>query len=64
VLVVVIAMLVIVAAAFLVVTYVAFPARGRDVPGMPWLGGALGRGADRLGLSEDDVDREPVRTRG
>jgi uncharacterized membrane protein len=54
VLVVVLAMVMIVAAAGLVVTYVAYPARGRQVPRAPWLGDALARGADRLGLAEDD----------
>jgi hypothetical protein len=61
VLVVVLAMVVIVAAASLVVTYVAYPARGRDVPRAPWLGAALERGADRLGLTGED---EPAHEQG
>lgn len=60
-LVVVLAMLVIVAAAALVMTYVAYPARGREVPRAPWLGSALAHGADRLGLQEDDHEHEQSR---
>lgn len=53
-LVVVIAMVLIVAMAALVVTYVAFPGRGRQLPGAPWLGDALAQGADRLGLEDNE----------
>jgi hypothetical protein len=59
VLVVVLAMVLIVAMAALVVTYVAFPARGRQVPGAPWLGDALAQGADRLGLDEHEDNERP-----
>ena len=58
-LVVVFAMVLIVAMAALVVTYVAFPARGRKVPGAPWLGDALAHGADRLGLDEHEDNERP-----
>ena len=47
-------MLLIVAAAGAVVTYVAYPARGRAVPHVPWVGEALDRGAEKVGLSADD----------
>ena len=53
-LVVVAAMIFIVATAGLVVAYVAYPARGRRLPRAPWLGDALARGADRVGLVDDD----------
>ena len=58
-LVVVLAMVLIVAMAALVVTYVAYPARGRQVPGAPWIGDALAQGAERLGIDE----HEQVRSR-
>jgi len=48
VLMIVIVMLVIVLVAAGVVTYVAFPHRGEEVPGAPWLGEALRRGAHSL----------------
>lgn len=61
VLVVVLAMALIVAMAALVVTYVAFPGRGRQVPGAPWLGDALAQGAERLGLEEnEEIGRQRV----
>jgi hypothetical protein len=61
-LVVVLVMLVIVVAAAAVVTYVAFPARGRAVPHVPWLGEALDRGAEKGGLFDDDAaDAQPPR---
>ena len=52
-------MLGILLAAALVVTYVAYPQRGREVPAAPWLGEALDRTASRLGL-EDADDERPV----
>ena len=65
VLVVLLAMLVIVAAAGLVMTYGAYPARGRAVPHAPWLGEAMTRAVDRLGLSvEDDGTDESHRRVG
>ncbi|MCU1538100.1 MAG: hypothetical protein JWP82_2451 [Humibacillus sp.] len=39
-------MLVIVVLAVLVVTYVAFPHRGQEVPAAPWLGDAMARAAE------------------
>jgi hypothetical protein len=32
-----------------VVLYVAYPHRGEDVPGAPWLGDAMQRGVDSIG---------------
>ena len=57
-LVVVLAMLLIVFAGALVVAYVAFPARGREVPHAAWLGPALERAAGRIGVDEQDEQRE------
>jgi hypothetical protein len=46
-----------------VVLYVAFPHRGEDVPGAPWLGDAMQRGVDTIGDLLDrqgaDDDRQP-----
>ena len=39
-------MVVIVALAALVVTYVAYPHRGEEVPNAPWLGQAMARAAE------------------
>jgi len=39
---IVVTMLVILVVAGLVVAYVAFPHRGEDLPGAPWLGEAMG----------------------
>ena len=50
---IIIAMLVIVAVAGLVVTFVAFPHRGEDVPGAPWLGDAMNQAAEALPTIED-----------
>jgi hypothetical protein len=61
VLLVVLVMLLIVTAAGAVVTYVAFPARGRAVPHVPWLGEALDRGAEKVGLAADDDADAPLR---
>jgi len=49
-------MLVIVVAAVLIVTYFAYPQRGRPVPRFPRLGPALDRAGDRLGMNEADPD--------
>jgi hypothetical protein len=42
------AMLVVLVIAAVVVVYVAYPHRGEDVPGAPWLGEAMKRGVDAL----------------
>jgi hypothetical protein len=53
-------MVVILLAAGAVVVYVAFPHRGEEVPGAPWLGDALQRGVDTVGdlLDRPAEDRE------
>ena len=54
-----IAMLVILVVSGLVVTYVAFPHRGEEVPGAQWLGDAMSRANDRLPkLQDGDLDEE------
>ena len=45
---IVVAMVVIVLVAGVVVAYVAFPHRGEDLPGVPWLGRLMRRGARSL----------------
>lgn len=47
------AMLLIVALAAVVAAYVAYPRRGFDVPGLPWLGPALQRAVDALPTLDD-----------
>lgn len=56
-----IAMIVILAVCGLVVTYVAFPHRGEEVPGAPWLGEAMTKATDRLPLLEEPEDADEVR---
>jgi hypothetical protein len=57
-------MLVILLAAGAVVVYVAFPHRGEEVPGAPWLGDALHRGVETVGdlLQRPHGDREHEHT--
>ncbi|MGZ5400930.1 MAG: hypothetical protein ACXWDL_12970 [Nocardioides sp.] len=43
-----IAMLVIVALAGLIMAFVAFPHRGEDLPGAPWLGEAMSSAVDAM----------------
>ncbi len=54
---IVVSMLLILAVAGLVVTFVAYPHRGQQVPQLPWLGDAMTRAAQRTPTirSEDDV---------
>jgi hypothetical protein len=54
-------MLIIVVAAVLVVTYFAYPQRGRSVPRFPRLGTAMERAATRLGIDEADSERPKSR---
>ena len=55
-------MLLILLIAGAVVVYVAYPHRGEEVPGAPWLGDAMQRGVDSIGdlldLPADDQDRQ------
>ena len=46
----------------LVMLYVAYPHRGEDVPGLPWLGRAMGRAAAAVPVISDD-ERELARLR-
>lgn len=52
-----IAMLVVLAVAGAVVAYVAFPHRGQEVPGAPWLGDAMGK-ARRVLPDLDEEEQE------
>jgi hypothetical protein len=65
---IVISMVVIVAVAGLVVTFVAFPRRGEEVPGASWLGDSLSRAADVLptldNTSDDDREMSEAERRG
>lgn len=49
-----IAMLVSIIVAGLVVLYVAFPHRGAQVPGVPWLGDALRRASGAVPVLDED----------
>ena len=55
-------MVLILVIAGVVVVYVAYPHRGEEVPGAPWLGDALQRGVDSIGdlleAPERDDDRQ------
>jgi hypothetical protein len=56
---IVITMFVIVGVAGLVVAFVAFPHRGEDVPGAPWLGETMGRAVGSLRtISDGELDRD------
>ena len=55
---IVISMVVIVVLAGLVVTFVAFPHRGEDVPGASWLGQGLSRAVDVLPTLDNTSDAE------
>ena len=51
---IVIAMVVIVLVAAVFIAYVAFPHRGEDLPGAPWLGRLMRRGARALPTVEPE----------
>jgi hypothetical protein len=51
---IVIAMVVIVLVAGVFIAYVAFPHRGEDLPGAPWLGRLMRRGAEALPTVEPE----------
>ena len=54
---IIVSMLVIVVVAVLVVTFVAFPHRGEEVPGAPWLSETMNRAADALPtIADGDLD--------
>jgi hypothetical protein len=52
-----VAMIFILVAAAAVFVYVAYPHRGQEVPGAPWLGEAMKRGVDALPVLEDEHTR-------
>jgi hypothetical protein len=59
---IIVSMLVIVVVAGLVVTFVAFPHRGEEVPGAPWLGETMTKAADALPtIADGDLDRSGER---
>jgi len=53
VLMIIVVMLVIVAVATLVMTFVAYPHRGHDVPRAPWLGEAMTRAVESLPIVDN-----------
>ncbi|MBU2698649.1 MULTISPECIES: hypothetical protein [Pimelobacter] len=59
---VVLAVLVSLAVAGAVVLYVAYPHRGEQVPGVPWLGDAMAKAADAAPVIEDE-ERDVLRLR-
>ena len=59
---IVISMVVIVALAGLVVTFVAFPHRGEDVPGASWLGDTMNRAVDVLPTLDNTSDDDEAFT--
>ena len=64
---IVISMVVIVALAGLVVTFVAFPHRGEEVPGASWLGDSMTKAVDvlpTLDNTSDDSEETEAERRG
>ena len=61
---IVISMVVIVVLAGLVVTFVAFPHRGEEVPGASWLGDSMNRAVDVLPTLDNTSDDDEVAERG
>ena len=59
---IVITMLVILLVAGCVVVYAAFPHRGEDIPGAPWLGDAMAKAADAIPVIDDEVDDDKEAT--
>ena len=57
-LVVIIVMAVILLVAGLVVAFVAYPHRGEELPGVPWLGDAMSRAADAAPTLEVEYETE------
>ena len=51
-------MVVIVAVAGLVVAFVAFPHRGEELPGVPWLGEKMGRAAQAMPTLDEEAHEE------
>jgi hypothetical protein len=61
---IVLMMLGILLVAGLVVLYVAFPHRGEDIPGAPWLGDAINRAADAVPVLEEEDGEQTYRVFG
>ena len=61
---IVLMMLGILLVAAVVVIYVAFPHRGADIPGAPWLGDAMSRAADAVPLLEEEEHEHTYRVLG
>ena len=57
---IVVSMVVIVVLAGLVVTFVAFPHRGEEVPGATWLGDGMSRAIDILPTLDNTSDDDEV----
>ncbi len=55
------AMLVILVVSGLVVAYVAFPHRGEEIPGAPWLGDAMNKATDALPTLDEDEGTDAER---
>ena len=47
-----------------VVVYVAFPHRGEDIPGAPWLGDAMNRAADAVPVLDEEDGEQSYRVFG
>ncbi len=53
-----VSMVLILALCGVIAVFVAFPHRGEELPGAPWLGNAMSRAADALPvLEEESADR-------
>jgi len=61
---IVLMMLGILLVAGVVVVYVAFPHRGEDIPGAPWLGDAMNRAADAVPVLEEEPGEQAYRVFG
>jgi hypothetical protein len=62
---IVIVMIVILVLAGVVLAYAAWPSRGEEVPGAPWLGEALEKVAESAPLLDDESgEHEPTRLLG
>ena len=48
----------------LVFVYVAFPHRGEDIPGAPWLGDAMNRAADAVPVLDEEDGEQSYRVFG
>ncbi len=59
-----VSMVLILALCGVIAVFVAFPHRGEELPGAPWLGKAMSRAADALPvLTEESADRAALADR-